>query len=226
MPTLLPSFPASWLVIVCCIVVAAPVPAGTRQGNPLAGDTQGVTPPSGPGEEADHEALRRLRHVYEQAVNEDQVDLLAPYLHSDFFGVMITNEHVRNLEEMRAYWQRIKALIGPGGRYTTTLNPERSVILGDLALARGTTDDVVVTDDGDEYRFSTSWTVVCQREGGQWKVLRAQGTMDPVQNEFVRTFLRRAGLQGALIGGLAGIAVGVLSPILFRRFRRRSADGN
>jgi hypothetical protein len=137
---------------------------------------------------------------------------------------MITNEHVRNLEEMRAFWRRIRELIGAGGRYTTTLKPERSVIMGDLALARGTTDDVVVTGDGQEYRFSTSWMVVCRREGGQWKVLRAQGTMDPVQNQFVRTFLRRAGFQGALIGGLAGVAAGWLIAILFRRFRTRRAS--
>jgi ketosteroid isomerase-like protein len=197
--------------------------ASTPQGDSRAGETQPITQPSGPDEEADHESLRRLRQVYERAVNEDQIDLLAPNLHPDFFGVMITNEHVRSLEDMRGYWQRIKQLIGEGGRYTTTLNPERSVIIGNLAFARGTSDDVVVTDDGTEFRFSTSWTVVCQRDGGQWRVLRAQGTMDPVQNEFVQTFMRRAILQAGLIGGLVGLAAGWLLAILFRRFRARRA---
>lgn len=223
MPTSRPAFSACWLVLVCCLVPAAPMAAGTQHGDPRAGDTQAIPQPSGPDEEVDHESLRRLRQVYERAVNEDQVDLLGPHLHPDFFGVMITNEHVRNLEDMRAYWRRIKELIGEGGRYTTTLNPERSVIVGDVAFARGTTDDVVVTGDGNEYRFSTSWTVVCQREDGQWRVLRAQGTMDPVQNEFVRTFLRRAGVQGALIGGVVGLVAGCLFAVLFRRFRTKSA---
>jgi ketosteroid isomerase-like protein len=215
------TFSSCWLVLVCCLLSPAPMAAGTQQGDPRAGDTRAITQPSGPDEEADHESLRRLRQVYERAVNEDQVDLLGPYLHPDFFGVMVTNDHVRNLEDMRAYWQRIKQLIGEGGRYTTTMKPELSVIVGDFAFARGTTDDVVVTGDGDEYRFSTSWTVVCQRDGGQWRVFRAQGTMDPVQNEFVRTFMRRAILQTGLIAGLVGLTAGWLLAILFRRFRAR-----
>jgi hypothetical protein len=47
--------------------------------------------------------------------------------------------------------------------------------------------------------------------------------MDPVQNEFVRTFMRRAILQAGLIGGLVGLAAGWLLAILFRRFRARRA---
>ena len=223
---MLTSRPASsgrWLpLLLCCLVLPASTAGQASQVDSRAASSQETTPPIH-DEEADHQALRQLRQVYERAVNENQLDLLAPHLHPEFFGVMITNEHVGNLEEMRAYWQRIKELIGEGGRYTTTLNPELSVILGDLALARGTSDDVVATGEGQEYRFSTSWTAVLRREGGQWKVLRAQGTMDPVQNEFVRTFLRRAGLQGALVGGLAGLALGWLLAILFRRFRTRSA---
>lgn len=221
--------PRSRLLLPACLMatwmLALPVSAAVQTPPPAP---QGAAAPPGapplpPDEEADHEALRRLKDVYEQAVNGNQLDLLAPHLHPDFFGVMITNEHVRNVDEMRAYWQRIQALIGEGGRYTTTLNPERSVILGDLALARGTSDDLVVTDEGQEYRFTSSWTVVCQRQGGQWKVLRAQGTIDPVQNEFVRTFMRRAAVQAALVGGLAGVALGWLVAILFRRIRTRKA---
>lgn len=223
MPTSRLALAACGLVLIWSLALPVRIAGEAQQTAPPAGP-QEMTQPPVPDEEADHEALRRLREVYEQAVNEDRIELLAPHLHPDFFGVMITDEHVQNLEDMRAFWQRIKELIGAGGRYTTTLNPERSVVLGDLALARGTTDDVVVTGDGKEYRFSTSWTVVCQRDGGQWKVLRAQGTMDPVQNEFVRTFIGRAGRLGALIGGLAGLAVGWLVAILFRRLRTRPAS--
>lgn len=203
------------------IAFASPAAARARQPSPPTAERP--APAAVPDEEVDHEALRQLRHVYERAVNENQLELLAPLLHPDFFGVMITNEHVRNLEEMRAYWGRIRALMGEGGRYTTTVNPERSVILGDLALARGTTDDLVVTDEGQEYRFSTSWTVVAQRDGGQWKLLRAQGTMDPVQNEFVRTFMRRAAMQTGLIAGLIGLLAGALAGVVFSRSRARRA---
>ena len=209
------------LFIFCCVVLPLTAAGRTQKEAPAAARPAETTSSPLRDEEADHEDFRRLKQVYEQAVNQNQLDLLAPVLHADFFGVMITNEHVRNLEEMKGYWQRIRALMGERGRYTTTLNPERSVIMGDIALARGTSDDLVVTEEGREYRFRPSWSVVLQREGGQWKVLRAQGTMDPAGNEFVRSFVRRAAIQGALIGVVAGLVLGWLFATLFRRFRTR-----
>jgi len=219
MVTLRAALPAcSAVLLICCL--ARPDQAAGQTPPPDAGSVAPAeAAPAVQDEEADHEALRQLRQVYERAVNENQLDLLAPHLHAEFHGVMITNEQVRTIDDMRAYWQRMRALIGEGGSYTTTLNPERSVIIGDLALARGTSDDLVVTGEGREYRFSTAWSVVCRREGGEWKVLRAQGTMDPVQNEFVQTFLRRAGLQGAAAGGLIGLVLGFVAAMLLRRSR-------
>jgi NhaP-type Na+/H+ or K+/H+ antiporter len=41
----------------------------------------------------------------------------------------------------------------------------------------------------------------------------------------VRAFLRRAGFQGAGIGVVAGIVLGWVFAVLFRRIRSRSAQG-
>lgn len=180
--------------------------------------------PVNPQEEADHEALRRLRATYEQAIREGRVDLLQPHLHSDFHGVMVTGRAVNSFAELQQYWRDIKELIGEGGSYATTLNPERSVIVGDIAMARGTTDDVVRTGDGDEFRFSTQWGATLQREGSDWKIRYVQGSMDPIANPFVREFTQRALLRtggGAL---LAGIIVGIAFGWIWHKRRvRRTA---
>ena len=174
-----------------------------------------------PREEADHESLRRLRPVYEQAIRENRVDLLREHLHSDFHGVMVTGRAVNSYSELEQYWRDIKALIGEGGTYTTTLKPERSVIVGDVALARGTTDDYVKTDAGDEYRFVTLWTATLQREGNAWKIRYVQGTMDPVGNPFAREFAQRAVLRTGAGAGAAGIIVGIAIGFLWQRRRAR-----
>jgi ketosteroid isomerase-like protein len=164
-------------------------------------------------DEADHEALRKIRRVYEQAVAEDKVELLVPYLDPQFTAVMLTGELVVGADGMRAYWRKIKDLMGPGGRYTVTVEPDLSTLMGDVALAKGTTSDVVVTDQG-EYRFKSQWTGVCRRVDGQWKVLRIQGSMDPVGNPFVKKALSRSaawsGGGGLGIGSVVGLAAGVL----------------
>jgi ketosteroid isomerase-like protein len=163
---------------------------------------------AGASDEVEHEALRQMRAIYEQAIRDNRLDALAPFLHQDFKGVMVTGRDVTGLNGLKGYWSDIQALIGEGGRYTTTLKPELSVLLGDVALARGSSDDVVVTSDGQEFRFTSLWSAVLQKEGGQWKLRQAQGTIDPVDNPFVREFTRRAVMGAGAVGAGGGVLLG------------------
>lgn len=184
---------------------------------PARGWSQEPTSP-GTGTEADHEALRQLRAEYERAIREDQIGILRSHLHTDFHGVMVTGHAVDSFDELEQYWRDIKSLIGEGGTYTTTVNPELSDFVGDIGLARGTTDDVLVTSNGQEFTFRTLWTAVLQRQDGQWKIRRLQGSMDPVNNPFVREFSRRAVWTTAASGG-AGLSVGLLLGWIWGRRR-------
>ncbi|HSC28754.1 MAG TPA: nuclear transport factor 2 family protein [Vicinamibacterales bacterium] len=161
--------------------------------------------------------------MYERAIRDNAIDLLRPHLHADFRGVMVTGRIVNGFDELQQYWRDIEELIGVGGSYTTTLNPERSVILGDVALARGSTDDVVRTGDGNEFRFTTLWSATLQREGGAWKIRYVQGSMDPVDNPFVREFGRRAVVRFSAAALLAGLVVGMAFGIIWQRRRTRRA---
>lgn len=171
--------------------------------------------PAAADEAADHAALRELKSLYERAINEDRIDLLAPHIGAPFHGVMITSKAVSTLAEMKVYWASMRQLMGAGGTYRVTVEPERSILLGDIALARGTTRDVVTTSEGRVYEFATNWTATLQRVNGTWKIVQVQGSMDPIGNEFVRTFIKDALLKyGSLIGAialLAGIAGGYLA---------------
>jgi ketosteroid isomerase-like protein len=170
-------------------------------------------------EEADHEALRGLKALFEEAINENHIDRLGPYLDEGFSGVMVTDRLVTGLDEMEAYWSDMRELIGEGGSYRMEIEPERSLLFGDWALAKGTTQDTVVTGDGDEFHFSSHWTAVCRKSGGAWKILCVHGSMDPIGNEFVQTFRDRAvKLMG--FGGLAaGLVVGLLVGVFLGRRR-------
>ena len=170
-------------------------------------------------EEADHEALRQLRALYEKAVNEDKLDLLRPHVATPLYGVMITSKRVSSVDDMKQYWAAMKKLMGPGSTYQVKVEPERSVFMGDFALARGTTADVVTTGNGKTYRFGTNWTAVLRRDNGVWKLVQVQGSMDPVNNEFVRTFMRDAMMKSAGAAGVLGLLIGVFAGYLFARRR-------
>ena len=192
-----------------CSMSALAVPQQTAMPTPAASD------------EADHEALRRLKSAYEEAVRNNRIDALAGYFHADFHGVMVTGRAVNSFADVQQYWRDIHGLMGEGGTYTTTINPERSVILGDLALARGTTDDVVRTSDGHEYRFTTLWTATLQRDGSDWKIRSVQGTMDPIANPFVREFTKRTLVRVASGVGAASILLGALLGAVWQRRRAK-----
>ena len=163
--------------------------------------------------------------MYEQAVASENVDLLQPHLAAGFSGVMVTGDSVRSTEDLRAYWQKIKQILGDGGKYTVTVNPdELSLISGDFALSKGSTQEVAITGAGKRYEFSSQWTAVCRKEDGQWKLLRVQATMDPVSNVFVKTFLSRTATTSALIGAALGIVLALLAAWLLSRRRSRAPE--
>jgi ketosteroid isomerase-like protein len=169
-------------------------------------------------EEADHAALVELTKVYESAIQKADPNVLEPYLAEDFTGVMVTGEEVATLESLNAYWKKIQGYLGQGGTYAVKVNvSEPAKIVGDLAYARGTTDDVAVTSDGKEYRFQGFWTAVCRREGDDWRIVRIHGSMDAITNTFVATALQKASTYAGVVGGVLGFLVGVLVLWIFNR---------
>src|SRR5208337_4308476 len=66
---------------------------------------------------ADHEALRKLRATYEDAVNGNNLAPLKPLLADGFTGVMISGEEIKSFEDLQAFWKRAWEMLGTGGRY-------------------------------------------------------------------------------------------------------------
>ena len=200
--------PARLNVLITALLFAVALPAAAR-------------PSTQAGREPDHEALRQLKAVYEQAAREGRPDLLEPHLDAQFTGVMVTGEQVDSFASLDSYWQGIRELMGAGGTYQTEVHvAERAIIGGDLAVARGTTDDVVVTGGGDEYRFSSRWTAVCRKRDGQWKLLRLHGSIDPIGNPFVEAQFTAALVATGSIAGVIGLVVGALGYFAITRLRR------
>ncbi len=174
-------------------------------------------------EEAAHDALRALRKIYEQAINENNLELLRPHLDDEVSGIMVTNDLVTDFESLEAYWQSIQELIGEGGAYTTALEPELSWIHGDVAVAKGGTKDHVVMPGGKEYRFRSNFTAILVNRDGEWKIRRMQGTMNPVDNEFVAAAVRGATLSAGGIAGVAGLLLGLVLGRIWSRSRAKTA---
>jgi ketosteroid isomerase-like protein len=171
----------------------------------------------------DHEALRELRRVYEKAANENNLDLLKPYLHKDFSVVMMSNREFRDFESLKKQWQITRDKIVGDGTYEMRLEPELSTILGDIAIARGDSTNRIVTGSGDELSFDAKWTAICVKEEGKWKILRGHGSLDPFRNDFVKSAVKGLVFKVAAGALFAGLVLGWLLRIWVARRKTAAA---
>jgi ketosteroid isomerase-like protein len=168
-------------------------------------------------DDAAHAALRQLKTTYETAIRLGDLAPLRSLFTPETSAVMILGQEIRSFAELESHWAYVRNLIGPGGTYTTTLKPELSLIYGDTAVARGESDEVVRTAAGKEYRFTSRWTAIGRRVGGEWKIVRLHGSMDPVNNVFVAAFLSGAKLTYGVGGLVVGAVLGAGAMFLLRR---------
>ncbi|MCE9615522.1 MAG: nuclear transport factor 2 family protein [Lentisphaerae bacterium] len=168
-------------------------------------------------EEADHEALRRLRTVFEQAVRDNNLDLMAPYIDPEFSVVSFTDREFTSFDAYKTQWQITREQLLQGGTYTVTLLPVRSQILGNLAIAKGDSENVLVTGQGKRFTFGAHWTVVLRKTDGQWRVLRAHYSLDPFGNPMVRSGFRKVAMQIAGVSAAIGLILGAAGGYWLRR---------
>lgn len=169
------------------------------------------------GDEAsDHAELHLILTNYMDAVNSGDVSKIAPYLSTNVTGVMVTGEEVTGVDGLEAYWKKIKNLIGPGGNYHVNVKVDKTEFIGDAAISRGSTEDIVHLGSGKELPFNSLWTSVCRKEDGKWKVVRMQAAMNPIDNVFVSLRLQRE----KLLYAIGGFVVGFLLASGFQLFRR------
>jgi len=190
-----------------------------------APEKRSPAPDAAASNEADHDALRALVPIYEQAANQGKPELLKPYLDPEFSGVMITGDPVDSYASLEGYWAKVQKFLGEGGKYHGKVEVAvRSIVSGDLAMARGTTDEEVTTTSGKQYRYPGQWTAICRKRDGQWRILRVQGSMDAISNPFITAAVSNSLLLAGVVAGIVGLVVGWLAHVLLSR--RRKAAGS
>jgi len=165
----------------------------------------------------DHDTFRKLKVVYEDAVNNNKMETLKPYLHKDFSFVTLTNRHFNDFESFHKQWQITREKLLKGGTYNITLKPDYSQIVGDTAITKGTSTSVLVTGDSETFEFSESWTAVCVKEDGQWKVIRIHSSIDPFKNPFIVSEVKKRITKYCIISLLVGLIAGFLLKILLSK---------
>jgi ketosteroid isomerase-like protein len=172
---------------------------------------------------ADHDALRHLRIVFQDAVAQNDMERIRPYLATNFSIVTFTDREFTDFEAFKTQWQKTRnAMLGKGGSYQVDLNPEYSVLMGDNALCRGNAKNVLVDGKGNKFEFTAHWSVVCQKQDGQWKIVRGHNSLDPFRNPMLKHTVKRVVFQIGAAAFFVGLTIGLLV-IRFVRKRQLNA---
>lgn len=157
--------------------------------------------------EQDKQALRDLKAIYEAAIKNDDLSPLKPHLTDDFSAVMLTGEEVKSYDELQAFWKKAKDYMGEDSNYTVSLSADDSTFIENIAIAKGTSKDSLMTN-GTQLEFTTAWTAVCRKmPDGSWKLARLQVTTHPIENPFAQ-------LAGKMKLWLISIGTGVVALIM------------
>lgn len=171
--------------------------------------------------EKDHAALREIKSAYEEAVNSGHPEKIAHHLAGNVTAVMVTGEEVQGTAGLDAYWKKVRGLIGEGGTYRVEVLTDKTEFAGDLAFSRGRTHESVALANGKTFKFEALWSTVCQKQDGQWKVLRMHSTIDPINNPFVLARLTATKWSYGLLGLILGSVAASMGALLVCRFRNR-----
>lgn len=173
-------------------------------------------------DEADHAALRKLKAVFEEAASNNDLELLRPHVAETFSAVTFTNREFTDFDAFNERWQKTRDEIVGNGSYKVTLKPVRSEIDGDLAIARGDSDNVLVNSAGKQFHFTSNWTAVCRKVDGEWKIVRAHSSIDPFGNPMLIDGVRTKVIQISGAAVLGGVLLGGI--VMYFITRRRGSS--
>ncbi len=170
-------------------------------------------------EEAEWVKIRQIKNIYEEVATSGKVEILEPYISKDFTAATLTGEELVGFSGLAAFNTKIREMLGAGATHQMKIEYAPGAMFGDLAIAHGSTQEEVVTSKNNRFNYKSLWSAVLRRENGAWKLLRVHQSIDPVTNEFVKTFETR---KVTLYGGIAA-TVGILIGLLLGRATKKSS---
>ncbi len=170
---------------------------------------------------ADHDALRKIRQVAEDAINRNDLDTIRPYLAPDFSIVTFTDREFTDFDVFKAQWGKTRRkMLGERGSFKVDLHPELSLIKGDIALCRGNAKNTLADDSGKVFEFTSHWMATCQKVGGKWLIVRGHNSLDPFHNPILEHAVQNLILKSVGAAALIGLLLG--AAMIWLRYRLKT----
>lgn len=167
---------------------------------------------------ADREALIKVFHEMEAAINDQNVERMIGQMTPDATVTWLNGEVSRGHEQIRAYYQRM--VKGPDrilDKYTTAAKlGAHARFFGDVAVADGTMRDSFFPVSRAPFQLDSNWSSVSVKVDGQWKVAAMHLSANVFTNDLIGE-AKSAAVKTGIGGAVAGLVLGLLVAWLRKR---------
>jgi uncharacterized protein (TIGR02246 family) len=173
-----------------------------------------------PAEDPVHDELRAYRDQMLKAFEEKDIDTMLSLLTDDVVITVQNAETLRGHDEVRAFHERMS---GGDEPYVEVLKTDFEVddlsIIhgGDTAIAFGKMDDHFKLRAGMEFDLHSRWTATLVKTDAVWRLAAFQVSTNMFDNGVSRLQTTWASVKSGGIALFAGIALGILGAVWFKR---------
>lgn len=161
--------------------------------------------------EEERSKLRQIQGIFENAVKNNTIDKMRPYIDPDFSFVSFTDRSFTEFDAFVSQWKKTRDELVGNGSFETELNPEPAQFIDNLAICRGNAKNRLTDRHGKLHDFTTHWTVIFRRHGTDWKVLRAHNSLDPFRSPMVVHGVKKMLVTYTAIAFLLGLGACLLA---------------
>lgn len=182
---------------------------------PILSFAQAPGPSLAESKDAIHQELRALNAGMTKAMNENNVDAILSYAHSNVVFTTMNGDVARGHQSIRDYYA--KMMTGPNKvveKVTVSFLADDLTLLyqaDTVGVCYGKTQDTYVLADGTKMNISARWTSTLVKENGKWLVAAFHYSTNMFDNpvlDRLKKLLPALGIGGAVIGLLLGVVIG------------------
>jgi ketosteroid isomerase-like protein len=176
--------------------------------------------------QADHDALRKLKADLSAAVNGRDYAAMQKSMHQPFMATVITQNSFTDFGTLKDYFEDLYArdfLRVKNISIAAEADELSQIYQGTFAVNKGSTKEHYELADGRSFDMDGRWTAVSIKEDGQWKVLAVHTGTNFLDNPVLNAIEKSVIWFG--VGGVAtGLLVGFMAGWMLRRAREGKRD--
>lgn len=171
--------------------------------------------------QADHDALRKLKADAVTAVNNRDYAAMHKFMYQPFMATLITQNNFTDSGKLKDYFESLytrDALRMKEVSIAAEADDLSQIYQGTFAVTKGSTKEHYVLADGRSFDMDGRWTAVSIKDNDEWKLLAVHTGTNFLDNPVLNA-IEKSVMWVGLIGAAGGLILGFVAGWFFKKRR-------